>query len=421
LKLGILTYYSNPNFGANLQALSTVGFLKKKNIEAILINWLPEDLESVYRKQVPAEQYASHFDFVNNYLPQTRLCRTEDDVLDVIDESDLDGIIIGSDGVLYHTPLARRKFFSRRKLRFVTIEATEDRLFPNPYWGSFIPKLRKKIPVVGYAVSCQSMPYFALNRYETKGIYNSLQNFTYISVRDSWTLKMMQFVSDNAMEVPIVPDPVFAFNKNNFLPIIEKRELLLKYNLPEKYVLISFGHINHIPNVSSLWIKKLERLFEQEGMTCVALPVPEGVFPRGLTHNINFPLDPLEWYYLIKYSSGYVGERMHPVIVALHNTIPFFCFDGNGAYKRSDAIFFRKHIDSSSKIYDLLERAGFLDNVYNYSKIRIKSPKYVFNKIMEFDISKCKRFSDNNFFEYSNAMEKALAIFVEKNHCENRL
>lgn len=412
MKIGILTYYSNPNFGANIQALSTVGFLKKKNIEPVIINWLPEDLELMYRKRVPEEQYAVHLDFVNKYLPQTRLCRTEDDVLTVIEEYGLDGIIIGSDGVLYHTPLARRKVFSRRKFKFINIEATEDRLFPNPYWGCFIPKLKKKIPVVGYAVSCQNMPYFALNEKEAQDIADSLRQFTFISVRDSWTLKMMRFVLGGECQVPIVPDPVFAFNENTFLPIPEKKELLLKYNLPEKYVLISFGHITHIPGVSSFWIKRLERLFEKEGMACIILPVPEGFFPRGLKHSINFPLDPLDWYYLIKYSSGYVGERMHPVIVSLHNEIPFFCFDENGTYTDTKNIFIRKYITSSSKIYDLLAQVGLLSNYYSYfmNKTMI-SPTVVFNNILHFDINTCKKLNKIYLTNYNNTMEKMIAIF----------
>jgi polysaccharide pyruvyl transferase WcaK-like protein len=415
VKIGILTYYSNPNFGANLQALSTVGFLKKKNIEPVMINWLPEDLELMYRRRVPGNQYAAHLSFVDKYLPQTPLCRSEDDVVQMIDKLYLDGIIIGSDGVLYHTPFSRRKFFSRRKLKFVDVETTEDSLFPNPYWGCFIPKLKRKIPVVGYAISCQHMPYFALDEKDVQNIANALKYFTFISVRDSWTVNMLQFVLGDKYQVPIVPDPVFAFNENNFLPVVEKKELLLKYNLPEKYVLISFGHITHIPGVSSFWIKKLERLFEKEGITCVALPVPEGVFPRGLEHSINLPLSPLEWYYLIKYSSGYIGERMHPIIVALHNEIPFFCFDENGTYKDTKNIFFRKHIASSSKTYDLLKQVDLLGNYYSYPmNITMISPAVVFHNVIHFDIDKCKRFNSISLSRYNAAMKRTMAFFGQE-------
>ena len=43
MKIGILTYHSVYNFGANLQVLSTVGYLKNNGFEPIVINWIPED------------------------------------------------------------------------------------------------------------------------------------------------------------------------------------------------------------------------------------------------------------------------------------------------------------------------------------------------------------------------------------------
>lgn len=53
--------------------------------------------------------------------------------------------------------------------------------------------------------------------------------------------------------------------------------------------------------------------------------MPTGI---GFKHNFDFsittPLPPLDWYALIKYAKGYIGENMHPIVVALHNAVPCF-------------------------------------------------------------------------------------------------
>lgn len=82
------------------------------------------------------------------------------------------------------------------------------------------------------------------------------------------------------------------------------------------------------------------------------------------------PIDPMDWYCLIKYSHAYIGVLMHPIIVALHNAIPFFSFDQYGIrmglYKNY----------KSSKTYHILREANLLD--YHWSMVKgdkFPSPK----------------------------------------------
>lgn len=52
--------------------------------------------------------------------------------------------------------------------------------------------------------------------------------------------------------------------------------------------------------------------------------MPENDFSLSSTDvTISIPLNPIDWYALIKYSKGYIGERMHPIVVSLHNSVPF--------------------------------------------------------------------------------------------------
>jgi hypothetical protein len=416
MKIGILTYYCVCNFGAQLQTISTIGYLKRNGYDPIVIHWYPKDLEEIYQKRISVEQYQEHILFVERYMPLTRLCRTEEDIIQVVEENNIDAIIIGSDAVLQYIPYARRKVFVRRKLKYMIIKPTDDKSFPNPYWGCFINKLKNKIPIIGFSMSSQNMPYFMLNSEEIRTIRDALHNFTTISTRDEWTKKMIVSLLDDKVPITITPDPVFAFNDNNFLPIIEKKELLEKYSLPKDYILISFQQPWLVSRISFFWIKSLEYLFKRKGLTSVAFAMPEGIKSLGLKSVIDVPIETLDWYYLIKYSKGYIGERMHPIIVCIHNSVPFFCFDHYGTYYDTKIPLFRKYIYSSSKIYDILNRANLLEYTCSYINLIRRSPKYIFNKIINFDKNKCKIFANNYLLEYKKAMEKA--ILAIKNNIE---
>ncbi len=95
------------------------------------------------------------------------------------------------------------------------------------------------------------------------------------------------------------------------------------------------------------------------GKHCVDLSIPMGIiFKYNMEYEIKSPLSPLDWYALIKYSSGYVGQNMHPIIVALHNAIPLYSFDNYGN-KRFYKIISNKN---SSKIFQLLKIYSATEN-----------------------------------------------------------
>ena len=155
MKIGILTYHSVYNFGANLQVYSTVGYLKNHGFEPIVINWVPEDMEARYDRTIPPEQAISHKMFIKNFLPCTEICRTYTDIAQVIKKENINGIIVGSDAVLQHTPFLSRLFLTKKGIIFEK-KPGSDVLFPNPFWGSFIPYLEKNIPVVIMSASSQN-------------------------------------------------------------------------------------------------------------------------------------------------------------------------------------------------------------------------------------------------------------------------
>ena len=130
----------------------------------------------------------------------------------------------------------------------------------------------------------------------------------------------------------------------------------------------------------------------------------------GLKHIINLPLSPIDWYALIKYSRGYVGERMHPIVTQLHNAVPFFSFDGYGVFQKNYFGLFHSHyIPESSKTYHIIKAAGFEEYNYSYfGKNPLPSATYVVQKILEFPVEKCKNFSQKQQEKYNVAMKNVL-------------
>ena len=115
MKIGILTYHCVTNFGAQIQTLSTIGYMKKHGHEPVVLNWFPQDLEDFYIRQCPREQFDIQFNFAQNEMPVSRLCRTLDELCQEIDSLGLDAIFLGSDALFDYTPLKERYGFSMRK------------------------------------------------------------------------------------------------------------------------------------------------------------------------------------------------------------------------------------------------------------------------------------------------------------------
>lgn len=409
MRIGILTFGSVPNFGANLQAYSTICFLRKRGYDPILIKWEPDDFSKRISRIHNIQQNA-HFDFARKYFPETTKCKTDEEICQIIIEYNIQAVIIGSDAVLQDFPLWARVRFPTRKI-ITIIKITSERLFPNAFWGSFINKLQHRIPVVIMSASSQNTRFRLIFGEKRKTMRKALKKLNHITVRDSWTKDMVEYLTDKTIQPNVTPDPVFAFNQNvsDFIPSMD--ELYKKHSLPEKYFLISF----RTPKIiSSIWLNEFKQEAIKKGYECVALPMPNGVnFKHNFRYEIKSPLSPLDWYSLIKNSSGYIGENMHPIIVALHNCVPIFSFDTYGNLKNFSLVCEEK----SSKIFHILNEFGLTD--YRCSaNVRFFNPPQpldIINKLLAFDNEKCKINSQNYYESYLNMMEEIINIFDKRN------
>ena len=403
MKIGILTYHSVYNFGANLQVLSTVEYLRNNGYEPVIINWIPLDLETSYDHNFPTIQAEAHKLFIQRYLPCTSICRDERGIAEVIEEYNIKGIIIGSDAVLQHHTTFSRIHFSRRGIT-LNAKPKSDVLFPNPFWGSFIPYLKEKIPVVIMSASSQNTDYKFINGSLRKKMEMFLKQFQSVTVRDDWTRKMIKHLSHGTIITNITPDPVFAYNQN-VKEQYTKADIIKKFKLQEKYLLFSFYDTKV---VSKDWLTSFKVLAEMNNLQCVALTMPNGMnFDPPFDSIIEVPLSPKEWYGLIKYSSGYIGEKMHPIVIALHNVVPFFSFDLYGIVNFKFIVNYK-----SSKIFDILSHAGLLKNRVSILRSSDKrpTPEYVFSQISNFDYEKCRLFSNNQLEKYNTMMKDISTI-----------
>lgn len=397
MKIGIITFLRAYNFGANLQAFSTYNYLKNKGYEPIFIDYSPTDAIDFYSK-FPQEQALQHQKFFANCV-KTSLCSNSIEVAEQIRKENLKNVIIGSDAVAQHHPFLSQIVFPSKK--FISVSRpTSDRMFPNPFWGDFL-KYSPDVNVFLMSASSQQSNYNLFSKRLKNEMFSLVKQFKYISVRDSWTRDMYKCISNGSIIPDITPDPVFAFNFNCADYISSKAQILRKFNLPESYILLG---LRNGRSVSSKWTVEFETLCNDNGYECIGLPFPYGFANNNQTSKkIELPLSPIEWYSIIKYSSGYVGHNMHSIVSALHNAIPCYSFDQYGI-----RYFMQWCNDRSSKIYDILNIAGFSDNRTVSGTIIDKTPPpgVVLDKILTFDRKKCETFASRYLDKYKEMMLK---------------
>ena len=400
MKIGLLSYHAVCNFGATLQLLSTCGYLCKHGHTPIIINWVPKDLEESYKVHTPDVQYIRQQELRDQIWNETALCRTMEDVVNVITENGIEAVIIGSDAVCQHHTLLERIVFPCHKIIAIQ-KATSDRLFPNPFWALWNQLLEHPIPVAMMSASCQDSVYKYFSRGLCRRMATPINSFKYVSVRDEWTQEMFRHVTRNKITPPITPDPVFAFMPNTGELLPSFGELRQKFDLPDKYFLFSF---HNGKTVSQKWLDEFQTIAKEEGILCVNLPFSEKESFGKLEHSIHLPVTPLEWFAVIKYSSGYIGHNMHPIVVSLHCGVPFFSFDNYGL-KHLNGIL---TTDRSSKIKHILTRAGLLSQresciSRNYHPL---GPDIVYQRIKEFPLDCSLNFSNQYYIRYLQMMDE---------------
>lgn len=406
MKIGIMAYHSACNFGATLQLLSTYMYLKNHGHQPMVINWVASGLDAQYGR-APGIQQEMQVNLRRSVWTETALCRTSSDVANVIKSENIEAVIIGSDAVCQHHTKWERTVFPCKRV-FAVKSMTDDRLYPNPFWATWNDELETPVPVAVLSASNQDSQFQYFSRALCRDMARRIKSYSYASVRDTWTRDMFAHITRGEFIPEVTPDPVFAFGYNAESLLPTKEELLEKYNLPEKYMLLTFmnGDV-----VSNDWLKKFEALAEKDGVRCVKLPFSDKESFGELKHQIHLPLSPIDWFALIKYSCGYVGNNMHPIVVSLHTGAPFFSFDNYGL-KKLNGLYIT---DKSSKIKHILTLAGYLDSRVSCIQRGFKAPdaEYVYAKVRDFDNTKSKAFAKSYYSKYTKMMND-IVISISK-------
>ena len=408
MKIGLLAYHAACNFGAFLQLLSTIEYIKKQGDEPRVINWVPRDFRKDYEKRSLPEVRELYAKLQKEYYPLTELCETAKDVASVIEKEGIDAVIVGSDAVCQHHPFRERFHFPVRRIFYIA-HPTSDRMYPNCFWGDFNKYLKKPIPVSMISGSSQDSKYYYISGRTKKNMKKSIKDFCYISVRDDWSQKMIQYISDGEIVPEVTPDPVFAFNQNAEHLLPSKEKLVERFNIPENYLILSFKGKK---SVDQKWIDEFQCIANKNGLPCVKLPYADAAAFGNIKYSVGDGITPLEWFAFIKYSKGYVGNNMHPIVSSLANGVPFYSFDNYGiSSKKSNML-----NGESSKIYHILSKSEFLGNraFVGGTKYVSPSPSYVWDAIKNFDLVKEKKFALDYYAEYSKMMRNVYSALKNR-------
>lgn len=395
-KIAIVTHCIANNYGANLQALSTACYLKNKQYEPVFITW-----GDYLSNNTPLEQVEIHSTFLKkNGFIVSEPCHTDQDFLNVIDDYNIQNIIVGSDCVLTYKSSYSPYKLTRKGITKVTIPKDYD--FPNPFWLPYL-KGRKEIKRFLLSASCGGGEIGRISKSIQKEMHDLISCFDYISVRDTFTHHFLHEIAPENI-INLTPDPVFGFN-HNFKEIPSEEEIKRKFNLPEDYLIISFYRHNWPDQV---WANKLKEEAHKYNYSCIGIPMPQGGRNSSFDINLELPLDPIDWYSLIKHSKGYIGNNMHPIIVAIHNGVPFFSYNIHGQSILRNRI----QLLWTSKEYDLLKRWGLEKNLVPQPIINWISPKHVIKSIIKFDKKRLVEVSAQMKSEYLSMMDEITNHFI---------
>ncbi len=408
MKIGLLAFHQAINFGATLQLLSTHRYLLHMGLEPIVVNYVPTDLEAFYERTAPQAQRELHAELRKGLWQETALCRTSQDVAQVVEEEGIEAMIIGSDAVCQCHTLAERLTFPCRTIVGVRGTSTVES-FPNAFWADWNDLLTQPIPVAIISASSQDSRYKYFRGHMREEMERLVLNYAYLSVRDEWTQKMMVHITRGLTCPEVTPDPVFAFSQNAEDLLPTREETLKKFDLPEKYVLLSFISERV---VSQEWLDGFAKYArERDGVECVMLPFAQRESHGHTRKEIPLPLSPLDWYALLRYSQGYVGNNMHPIVVCLHNDTPFFSFDNYGL-RRFNGL---SASDRSSKIRHILESAGLHWQRVSCVKRRFTPPsaEEVYDRLSTTDHKRVDMFAKKQLERYNEMMATVLVALMD--------
>ena len=206
--VGILTYDYSINFGAHLQAYALCEKLKQLGFKPHIIRW------AQHYYQTAGYEDDNLKPFRDKYLPRTKLCYAENELLEVC--KDLPRIIIGGDQVFRNWANLEEEPILR-------------------YFGDFIEG--NKV-LASYGASF-GVEYFEGTEYTINHVKNLLKRFDEIGVREKSGVDLLKNTFN--VEGKEVLDPVFLLDKNKYAHLAKKANKISDDYIAYMYLADKFG------------------------------------------------------------------------------------------------------------------------------------------------------------------------------------
>lgn len=314
MKIGVLTYHSCLNYGANLQLYATVKSLERMGHDVFAFD-NQNCCAGVIR------------DFVITHVRLTRPCTTDEEFRQETIRLGIEVILVGSDAVLWFLPGKKEGHGA----------------YPNPFWLRWARHLPVRKALI--AASSMGVMFPKLNRELRVNLKKDLGCFDYISVRDKWTLYFMKWLGVQGADLTF--DPTSAL-----LELIDLRARPLPDGLnSKKYFLFTFSNADK----ADTWLGGATAIAHTIGMkTCFVCHPDHLCSVKNVDACISDVMDPLDWLALLIQSAGYVGERFHPIVLSHFFKVPYLSCD---YYSESG---FKYFLNFRSKTNDFCRRVGSL-------------------------------------------------------------
>jgi len=393
MKIGILTFHSPCNFGANLQAYSSSSFFKELGHEVYVINYI-RFTDSSYKNNVSEKQYLAHQKFINSNLQLTKKVNHVEQLTTLISEYSFDLILVGADAV-WRSPKK-----DSEQIYFMTW------LFNN--------SIIKNTPVVSMSAAHMGDGFKNLSKHKRLKIADSLSKFKYISVRDIWTKKMLlrDIPNTNELKINLNPDPVFLLDKY----ISEKWNNKNNKIHTKKYIILTLEkNWNKIHTKKrNLWFKSFKKMVNNKGLLLIELPLPEGKSGMKFDYSLDYPIDPIQWFLWIKNAKAFCGLRFHSIVSSIASGTPFFSVDSYGnssipilILKKIGLYKIARLFDQKSKIRNLLQNTKF--SSYRVpSKIELISPSNLLKKLNKVNLKEIEELRQKNIKIFEQNMSEML-------------
>ncbi len=385
MKIGILTFHAASNFGANLQAYSSVCIYRRLGHQVKVINYLRSG-DFNYINTVNAKQFQEHSSFVEESLPITREVTTPEELLQVVKYEKFDLISIGADAV-WRLPNDENKLI---------------------FFADWLLNEPDHPFVVAMSAAHMGQGFKSLPETLKKRIKDDLEKFSFISVRDEWTRKKINedIIKRNFVKY-INPDPVIwlsDFTSELKTPNDSKF-------LERPYYLMSLPVRCDGNSKMREWFTTFKYLVNKAGYNLVELPLPEGISGLDFDYTIKYPINPLHWFTYIGRARAFCGLRFHAIVSSISSGTPFFSIDSYGNQSLFPRVarylgWYRvgRAFDDKSKIRNLLLGSGFEKYRVSGSIIQI-SPYKVFDMLEHFDKAKLLAFRKSLRYIYTSTMD----------------